>query len=63
MYRAKFEVHKVDPRTRARRGTLHLPHGDVQPPIFMPVGTQATGQAMSPDEMPALGTHGLRATP
>ena len=56
MYRAKFEVHKVDPRTRARRGTLHLPHGDVQTPIFMPVGTQATVKAMSPDEMHEIGT-------
>ena len=56
MYRARFEVHKVDPRTRARRGTLHLPHGDVQTPIFMPVGTQATVKAMSPDEMHEIGT-------
>ena len=56
MYRAKFEVHKEDPRSRARLGILHLPHGDVQTPIFMPVGTQATVKAMSPFEMEELGT-------
>ena len=47
----KFEVKKVDPRTGARLGVLHLPHGDVETPVFMPVGTQATVKAMTPDEM------------
>ena len=56
MYRCKFEVHKQDPRTRARLGTLHLTHGDVQTPIFMPVGTQATVKTMSPDELKDIGT-------
>ena len=56
MYRCKFEVHKEDTRTRARLGTLHLTHGDVQTPIFMPVGTQATVKTMSPDELKEIGT-------
>ena len=56
MYRCKFEVHKQDARTRARLGTLHLTHGDVQTPIFMPVGTQATVKTMSPDELKEIGT-------
>ena len=56
MYRCKFEVHKQDARTRARLGTLHLTHGDVQTPIFMPVGTQATVKTMSPDELKDIGT-------
>ena len=56
MYRCKFEVHKEDVRTRARLGTLHLTHGDVQTPIFMPVGTQATVKTMSPDELREIGT-------
>ena len=56
MYRCKFEVHKEDARTRARLGTLHLTHGDVQTPIFMPVGTQATVKTMSPDELREIGT-------
>src|SRR5574344_194651 len=33
----------------ARTGVLHLPHGDVQTPVFMPVGTNATVKAMPKD--------------
>src|SRR5690349_5677894 len=36
---------------RARRGVIHTPHGDVQTPIFMPVGTQATVKALSPEDL------------
>lgn len=46
-----FEVLKVDKRTGARLGIMHLPHGDVETPCFMPVGTQATVKAMTPDEL------------
>ena len=56
MQRCQFEVHKEDARTRARLGTLHLTHGDVLTPIFMPVGTQATVKAMSPRELDEIGT-------
>ena len=38
-------------QTGARRGVIHTPHGDIQTPIFMPVGTQATVKAMSPEEL------------
>src|SRR5215207_715414 len=38
----RYELHHVDPRTLARRGTLHTPHGTVETPAFMPVGTQGT---------------------
>jgi queuine tRNA-ribosyltransferase len=37
-----FEIVAECPRTRARAGILHTPHGDIETPIFMPVGTQAT---------------------
>ena len=37
-----FEVLHVDKSTGARRGVIHTPHGDIQTPIFMAVGTQAT---------------------
>ena len=46
-----FEIKKIDPRTGARLGVLHLPHGDVETPVFMPVGTQATVKAMTTDEL------------
>lgn len=51
-----FELHNVDP-TGARLGTLHLPHGDVPTPIFMPVGTQGTVKTLHPEELRALGAH------
>lgn len=50
-----FEILKTDPRTRARRGILHTPHGDVQTPVFMPVGTQATVKAMKPEDVEKMG--------
>lgn len=38
----KFELEAVCPETGARAGLLHTPHGVVETPVFMPVGTQAT---------------------
>lgn len=37
-----FELQKVDPETGARAGIFHTPHGDIETPVYMPVGTQAT---------------------
>jgi queuine tRNA-ribosyltransferase len=37
-----FELQAVCPHTGARAGILHTAHGDVETPVFMPVGTQAT---------------------
>src|SRR3989475_164454 len=39
----------------ARAGTLTLPHGTVETPVFMPVGTQGTVRALSPDDLRAAG--------
>lgn len=39
----------------ARTGRLTLAHGDVQTPVFMPVGTYGTVKAMAPDELSQLG--------
>ncbi len=50
-----FDVLKKDAQTRARRGTLHTPHGEIQTPIFMPVGTQATVKALTNDQILATG--------
>ena len=49
-----FDLHKTDP-SGARLGTLHLPHGDVPTPIFMPVGTQGTVKTLHPEDLEALG--------
>ena len=39
----------------ARSGTLELPHGTVETPCFMPVGTQGTVRALSPNDLRAAG--------
>ena len=41
--------------TRARAGVLHTPHGDVETPVFMPVGTNATVKALDPDDLREVG--------
>ena len=46
-----YELLHVDKNTGARRGVVHTPHGDIQTPIFMPVGTQATVKSMTPEEL------------
>jgi queuine tRNA-ribosyltransferase len=55
----KFTLHKTDSPNNglARRGTLHLAHGDVQTPAFMPVGTYGTVKAMSPLELKEIDAH------
>lgn len=50
-----FSVMAVDPKSKARVGRLRLPHGLVETPIFMPVGSQATVKALSPDELEDAG--------
>jgi queuine tRNA-ribosyltransferase len=42
-----FEVVAECPHTRARAGLLHTPHGTVETPVFMPVGTQATVKGLT----------------
>ena len=49
-----FHVHKTD--EAARLGELITPHGSVNTPAFMPVGTQATVKAMRPADVRASGT-------
>ena len=43
-----YELLHVDKNSGARRGVIHTPHGDIQTPVFMPVGTQATVKSMTP---------------
>jgi queuine tRNA-ribosyltransferase len=55
---AQFEVvvpPPADGSTRARLGRLTLPHGVVETPQFMPVGTNATVKALDPDDLRAVG--------
>ena len=50
-----FELLKTDTRTKARRGRVTTPHGVIETPIFMPVGTAATVKGMRPEEVKELG--------
>jgi queuine tRNA-ribosyltransferase len=51
----KFEILAEDKVTRARAGLLHTPHGVIETPIFMPVGTGGTVKGMRQEELEALG--------
>ncbi len=46
-----LEIKHIDKQTGARYGILHTPHGDVEVPMFMPVGTLATVKTLSPEEV------------
>lgn len=50
-----YRLLKKDKRTNARRGRITTPHGSIETPVFMPVGTAATVKAMRPDEVESLG--------
>ncbi len=50
-----FELFAKDAKSRARRGKLTTPHGVIETPIFMPVGTQGAVKAMTPAQVEETG--------
>ena len=50
-----FVLQHTDPASAARAGMLQTPHGPLETPVFMPVGTQATVKALSPQELDECG--------
>ena len=50
----RFELLHEDTGTKARRGRLHTPHGPVETPIFMPVGTVGSVKGVGPDDLVTL---------
>lgn len=56
-----FQLHHRDRDTRARLGTITTPHGQIQTPSFMPVGTQATVKTLSPEEVREAGAEMILA--
>lgn len=50
-----FEIIKESKHSKARAGILKTAHGDIRTPVFMPVGTQATVKALTPDMVKAAG--------
>lgn len=53
--RSHFQLRGKDPQSSARRGCLTTPHGTIETPIFMPVGTQATVKATTPAQLEEIG--------
>jgi queuine tRNA-ribosyltransferase len=51
----KFEVTQMDTKTAARLGRITTPHGVVDTPVFMPVGTRASVRGMTPEELVEIG--------
>jgi len=57
----RFEIVAEDPATGARAGLLHTPHGTVETPVFMPVGTAGTVKGMTQAQLEELGVQILLA--
>ncbi|MDR0286089.1 MAG: tRNA-guanine transglycosylase, partial [Clostridiales bacterium] len=55
MHAVTYELKKTCKQSGARLGVVHTPHGDIETPVFMPVGTQASVKGMSPDELKEIG--------
>jgi len=51
----RFEILKTDPVTKARAGLLHTPHGTIETPVFMPVGTLGSVKGMTQQMLEDLG--------
>lgn len=51
----KFEIDLTSPHNQARLGRLILSHGEVETPVFMPVGTQATVKTMTSEDLYEIG--------
>jgi queuine tRNA-ribosyltransferase len=58
-----FELLHKDPKTAARRGRLHTPHGVIETPIFMPVGTHGALKAMTPAQVEETGAQIILSNP
>ena len=50
-----FDITHESADGKSRAGVLHLPHGDVRTPVFMPVGTNATVKALTKDDLDEIG--------
>ncbi|MBS5450136.1 MAG: tRNA guanosine(34) transglycosylase Tgt [Coriobacteriia bacterium] len=50
-----YDIVAEDPTTHARAGVFHTAHGDIETPIFMPVGTKATVKGLLPSTVEQLG--------
>ncbi|AMU19628.1 Queuine tRNA-ribosyltransferase (TGT) [Mycobacteroides abscessus subsp. bolletii] len=56
-----FSIDATLPGTAGRAGVIHTPHGDIQTPAFIAVGTKATVKAVLPETMATLGAQAVLA--
>lgn len=56
-----FDIIKKLPGTLARAGVIHTPHGDIETPAFIVVGTKATVKALTPEQVAATGAQAVLA--
>ncbi len=54
-----FEIHHRLDGALARTGTITTPHGIIETPAFVPVGTQAAMKALTPEQLEAVGAQSL----
>jgi tRNA-guanine transglycosylase len=52
---SQFKIIKKDSKSKARVGVIQTPHGEIETPIFVPVGTQASVKAVDPKQLHELG--------
>ena len=51
----KFQITQKDKRSKARAGIIKTPHGDIETPQFIPVGTQGSVKAIAPRDLREMG--------
>jgi queuine tRNA-ribosyltransferase/7-cyano-7-deazaguanine tRNA-ribosyltransferase len=56
-----FEIIKKDKKTKARVGIIKTPHGEIETPIFIPVGTQASVKSIDPRQLREMGAQVILA--
>ncbi|MBI3627782.1 MAG: tRNA guanosine(34) transglycosylase Tgt [Candidatus Sungbacteria bacterium] len=56
MSAVQFDITKEDPRSRARAAVLKTPHGEIETPAFVVVGTMASVRTLTPDEIKKAGS-------
>ncbi|MFZ1243256.1 MAG: tRNA guanosine(34) transglycosylase Tgt [Candidatus Saccharimonas sp.] len=56
-----FDITHRLPHTLARTGVIHTPHGDIQTPAFIVVGTKANVKALVPEQVAAVGAQAVLA--
>ena len=55
----EFEIHHRLDGALARTGTITAPHGSIETPAFIPVGTKATLKALTPEQLKATGAQAV----